>query len=971
MSKKYIIHIAFLLCSFSSIISSSLFLGDLTAPDADNNGFSFGLLNKLGKCKYQETIYIASGTDLAAKTTDIKNYALSAAFSGETSCRGIASEKATINGLADQANPLHGAQFSLLNMAGDYPVVMVNGDTSLYYITSSPLASNQTIFKTTGLPSDSQGDETVFLQTTDQNSIQGAGNIVIATVRPHNGQFGMIGSGIGLFRKTDAGLVQQKAIPNNDTVRAISVDTTSTVFKITNDLDSLQENKANLYWSDKLYRLFAGVQATAGGGMNDGCKSVAVGKLIDDGTNATLKLYSICPDAAIDAETKIIGSTGAGKQAFIYKQSVMYTSSGLTYLVLVGDSENPANNNNVQKSCYALPLVDESVDPAKISTWKTSETHATLAKKDSLPTTFYKLNKNNVPVVSGRGFQTAATVAADLYDRNDLAALVGQSDVVGLNAGLITEVEVYNDTVFVLMSGGNERPGIFYSQAIFDEHGVIKSWTAWQRVTFTQSLLKDFTYMPSQGSTFHLEAANGPTKSVTLSKWSTGSKDGLLGGTLTDESVGLTDLLKTEFPQENGGIFGLFDFPATFSTDFFTQAPDTAMMIATGHQKIALILTYASNNVGDLPVIGDFKNNTLHFTEGAINPEIIAPFTNVAAFISGGALDDLEAITSATIITDIGNGFRYIVAGGTGGVAVLRNTGTQEGFGGLLAPGFQGLGADLEFEVISDFTNVKKLWTNVIGNDQYLFILTLDGLYRIDVAELSNAVPAVVTLATLDTIPTLSLQSYDFFTDVIVSDKLCLLGTNKGLVRNGNATNICTAADATAADWTSLELPAPYQNVTQLCPLLTTPLSYEFATLNVGQVYVLTHSDTFNTSVLHRLSIADISAAAIDNDTCIIENKETVKDLKTPFMSLGGLRNSMGTTGALTVTTSLVTPNQGAQLFSIPTNTYTLTRTTENYPFTEIKLSLANDKETIRGLVRQSALGTWIAYGNFGIRVCE
>lgn len=984
MHKKQILHLALLACSYSSLMSNTLFLGDLTTPDGNNNGFSFNLLHKLGKDHAQEIVYVASASaDLINADASIKKYALSAASSSGTQCVPMALERATINGVTDQANPLYGAQLSSLNMATGCPVVMTSADTAkLYVITNSPLSSTCTILTNNGVidANQEQGSFITIADSGNQNTTEGVGNLIFAAVKPNGGHFGGLHGGIALFRKTNEGLVQQKAVKGNDNVLSVSIDINNPAFYITNPLDSLQSNKINLHWSHKLGRLFVGIQPRNNTNADDGSLCIGVGYIEDDGINATLTLHPITSALPL-GETKIVGAIGDNLTAYAYKQAVMLTSTGLTYLIMIGDSLDPENNNDLQKWCYALPLVDESADPAKSQTWATSLTHATLAKKGSSPTTFYVSNGNDVSIVTKRGFQTPATTADDLYDRTDDQALVGGSNITianSLGKGIITDIEVHNDTVFVLLSGAsnfdntvNIPSGVFYSQAIFDQDGAIANWTTWQRVTCAENTtigaVTDFAYMPLQGKIFQLQAGDGiHMQSITLNKWSNGDKDGLLGGTITDNTVGLSALLSTEFPQEDGGVFGLFDFAPSFATHFFAQAPDNSMMIATGHKKVGFILT----SMNDILTRGNFKDHSVNLTDGKIIPADILPNTHVALFVSGGTIDKLERITCATIIYENQNDSGYILIGGTNGVAALRQQINHHGIANPLDSGFAGIDQEVVFDIIGDFTHVKKLWTNVIGNDQWLFILTLNGLYRIAATELFKAKPTIVTLATLET-NNLGLTQYDFFTDVITSNKLCLLGTNKGLFRNGDETNISTVTDAQSCNWKSLHIPAAYQNIVQLLPLLTSPRPYEFATHATGQVYALAHSNSSDTSAIHCFSISDISTAAIDNNTCTPVYKETVQGTYAPFMSLGSLRNTLATNGALTLTTSIAQPNYGARIFIAPLSGAPMIRTFEHYPFSEIQLSPSNTTDTIRGIVYNSALGSWIAYGNFGIRVCE
>ena len=67
---------------------------------------------------------------------------------------------------------------------------------------------------------------------------------------------------------------------------------------------------------------------------------------------------------------------------------------------------------------------------------------------------------------------------------------------------IINSIETHKDTVFALTTYNGSTTGsggVFYSQALFDEYGAIKSWTPWQR----KNLVGDFSYqkyIPYSGS---------------------------------------------------------------------------------------------------------------------------------------------------------------------------------------------------------------------------------------------------------------------------------------------------------------------------------------------------------------------------------------------------------------------------------------------------------------------------------------
>lgn len=1014
---KNIFHYIFLSLVCTSLSASRSFIGDLSNI-TNGAGFSFDILHKIGKNRNQEHIWLLAADDLSNAPDSIKTFNICATTSNGSRFVPIATTTATVNGVANKPNPLYSGgkrdngedyigTFCNLQMAGSTPVLFedISATTPfvMYVITSTPTSPTPSIIRFEG-PVASNGDAGTFMtfnQSGLQDIVQGVGNLIISVVGQQTRVqgFGNNGSGIALFRRTATEIIQQKV---DNAVRALSLTVASDVLKINSTLANLETDKINLYWSDELSRLYIGVQATSGDGLNDGCKSIAVGYIQDNGTNAALTLYSITSDATISETAKIIGATGLNSKSFVYKQKVMKTTTGLCYLIVVGDSEDPTNDNRVQKYCYALPLVDESADPAKAHTWKTSQTHGTIATKNVSPISYYKTTEDGISVLQARGFQYPASIADDLYDINDPEITVGRESVAQLNAGIIQEIEIYNDTVFALLGGSDERSQVVYSQAIFDTRGVIVNWTQWQCCTYPstgQGVVKDIIYTPSSTRMLQLETTTGDNiaNSFVSYEWSQGKQDGKLGGTTSDASVGLVSLIQEEFPTQEGGVLGLFDFSPQFSKTFFTYStgninepeyigPYTSMMIATGYKKIALILTYSQQMIGEGATRGDFKNNTLHYTNGEIALNITADSDNVAAIISGGDLDEIGAITSATIIASlsniegnpVGNNYNYIVVGGTGGLAVLRET-NFHGFDAALGRGFNGLNGNtstLRFQKFSDIHNIQKVWTvarteTTGGNQetiQYLFVLTNDALYRINSCDLEDENPTLTLIASVNNIAPLLDTSSLFFTDVIASDKLAIVATNHGMLRNGNDTDICTEANEADCNWSALKHYEKYTFISHFEPLLTSSLPYEFATQGAGQVYALAHSDNLQTSILYRIAVKDITEG-LENSSVDIVPQKLFQNTSSPFITFRSLRTAIGINGASYLSGTSMPVFTRARISDISSKYFK--NGLEQTNAQEITSSFDTNDSIIRGIVRNSASGAWIAYGSFGIRVYE
>ena len=974
----------FQLCS-----GTGLLLGDKTTT-ADGNSFSF-TLNPKKTCFdiTNEYFYVSSAQALAG---DARPYALAGTTLGATINQPggfvpFAPEKVTLNGQALTANPLYGAQIVQMGMVGSQPIAVRAGVAgTLCWITSKLSATTQTMVSNTTALKDANAanaNGVIVLANNVGTAITGAGNTLFVAVKPNGGDFGANNSGIAVLTKTDSTLTQEKAVHGDDVnIKAVKFDKTIAELNMDNqdDITNLA-NTIDLHWDSALQRLYIGTQIEEIGAGKSGARSVVIGYVHDQGANGKkLRLTPIAPTTAFTPNNirEIVGVRSEDRvKIYTYRNHVMHTSTGLSYLIVHGSSSDPDNN---LWDIFALPLVDESANPAN-SSWKTSTTHGTLAKKNTTPTDYYASASNGISYFYKRGFQTPATAAGDLLTDQDVAAKVGRGAV----PGAISSMQVYKDAVFVstFQGVGGEKPGIFYSQAIFDVNGVIVNWTAWQRVYYSPTVLDDdaikaFAFSPTKGQLFTLEGDD--TDTVKRTEWSDGANDGTLGGTAANASLGFIEKISAQFPQEQGGIMGLFDFDKT--NPFFNQADNAnlSLMVATGYKKIAIIKTGTDVDGTLNPTIGDFSTDQRTFTAGALDANSIegGAITNNTEIItvSGGALNDLGAITSAAITGDIGNDNRgYLVVGGTGGVAVLRTAafaGWQAHVAGLTKDLATDLGTTRYFQKIGNFTNVKKMWNAVTTANPYvLYVLTDKALYRIDSSTLGQANPTITLIAT---IAGLGLPSYASFSDFVASKRLGLLATSHGLYRTGNGNNISTAANETAVGWTSVTLPTSYTSIVKLLPLSKSALPYQFADGAPGQVYYIAGKVGSHASALGCLAIndasADVGAATVQS----VVNPATKAIDGTvnhaPLAFLGNYRNCFVTNGGSFLVTSPQQLTTAPKLMRLPLSNgigYGFNYLQEK----EIELSALQDAGTINGVERNSATGSWLVYGDFGLQVLE
>lgn len=218
-------------------------------------------------------------------------------------------------------------------------------------------------------------------------------------------------------------------------------------------------------WNQSLKRLYIGLQGTG----NPTMVSVAIAT-VDTTTNILSFLPPVGNYAAIDANTRIIGTAGNGIIA-TKNLAVMETSTGFFYLIVQGGNGTADNTNNL---VYAVPLVSGD------------------GVADNILGTFAQAD------ITTDDFTVQATGAGHLFANTNRSALVGSGAYPG-GAAKVTTAPIANaadrgisslfvcgDTVFISIKSAtgpaaDNSPGIYYSQAIFNDKGKIQTWTDWAK----------------------------------------------------------------------------------------------------------------------------------------------------------------------------------------------------------------------------------------------------------------------------------------------------------------------------------------------------------------------------------------------------------------------------------------------------------------------------------------------------------
>lgn len=914
-------------------------------------------------------LYVASHPDDGGADI-VKNFTVSRVTRDTSTFVPLAPQEAKVNGSKEPiANPLYDqgiAAMALFNgiesqLAGsnERPIVVTSADPKTIYFINSFNATGGNVEIVTPYNAGS------FLANTPDDTgattagivtLASAAPYVFAAVRPSAGVFGATGSGIAFL---EVGQISNETVsftgpiildaPTGQTFysggnRALPINVTLDQLKIGSDLASIG-TIVDLYWNKDVKRLYVALQVTAGAAGSDGARAVLVGDITEAGA---LTFYAIAPDAVFDgAQDKIVGAVGSNAIVTANKVRGMFTSSALPYLIVQGGVGSSAA---VAKSVYALPLVSGNKNTD-------AQLNGTIANKDADPQDIF--TETTIPVFGNRVITSAATTAAHMPLSTDSAALVGGGQ---LPDGEITDMYVYSDAVYVTVqtSDSNEQPGVFQSRALFQANGKINAWTKWQRASGltdkTQTALLD----PITAQFYTLVAdSSDAVKTVKRTEWAGGDENGFASAaTIAHET----------FAQADGGIQGLNDFVVTATTRGTTTPGllDISALIATGQNNVMLIETSNVVSGGVIPVTGASFGSETTFANGTVTQTLPNGSSKIVT-ITGGVLDDIGPITCAEIARDGTAGSNgYLFVGGSNGVAILS---AADGSGwdatAGLSDGFAGLTAGMSFKQIGEYKNVKKL----INDEQYLYVLTAQTLDRIDLTAGNVGLNTLskATIATPASIP--GLTSIGSFLDGLISEKLVLLATSKGLLRIGNGLDVRTI-DINGISWQQVEAPETVGPIQQLLPITVSHRAQNAARDTEGSnLIALSGYRGKNQAQIVRYSINPTTATGVIDTTVQKINDLYVKDIPSYFANFGAFKNIVAADGALYM--GAISKRDESDPFVSTLFADGRVHTGSHFLMNKVLPIDFAGSDLITGLLRNSATGGWLVAGDTGIKANE
>ena len=806
--------VVLLIAISNPILPSTLLIGDI------QNSFSFPIYEKILVDNPKQCVYIASKNTITSGTG--KNYAICKLEKSDKKFTPLITQQAIVNGTLME-NPLYGSGFenfalihSIEYITTKYiPAAVPINSQSVYFLIQTPAYRyNKNIIVSTDTLKAAGGS------TGKIEGLQSFYDGACIAVCPADGDMGENGIlyGYTIAEKTSG--INQSIIKTAELQESFkkNFNKNITALKISNS-EITYLHDFSMTGDQSLNAIYIAIS----GKGTSGIKTV------------TMLDSEIVNDDPCKANTIIATTTGDSP---IYNKNIktMHTSTGLAYLV-IHQSEN--NNGTGENNVFAIPLVN---DP-------NSSGFRRLANKNKNPEMKFSTTLPE-EIYIGTYFSTPASQGGDLYTSGSIEAKVGGGPLKLNDKNYkITSIQTHRDTVFATAQPENLSDGIsgtFYSQAILNSDWKIASWTPWQRKTVIGAYNAQ-SYIPYNGS--YISISNGTNNMVLQSNW-----------TLNGPCQTLYNAYFNDMPIKNGGVQGIFDIPYQHLKTNFGEGPSLAVF--TGYQGIFIQQT--STSYGLFP----HGLGQVFFTKDGSLSGIDETKDYSALVMTGGNLSNAGAIVASELAYSGAD--TWFVAGGTGGLFILIDS-NGNGFGANgVGENFKYISGNMKWQQIGNFKNVKK----IIAQNGYLYVITDKSLFRISSSVENFAKGKDIDYMVLATTSDFSTNSYCSFSDLAVSQKICLLATSVGLYRNGNATNISTSINSKDCSWTSINLPECTFPPICISTISTSghknDWSYDGSSSDIsGNIYVIAGSIGTHRSYIYRFASKPTSSNNVVNDDTI------------------------------------------------------------------------------------------------------
>jgi hypothetical protein len=786
------------------------------------NGFSFSLSPYICVDYITKKEYVAASEGITNGRA--RAFGISVCEKNNNNFYPLLSSDAIVNNILIK-NPLYDGNFFKLDLffisgiigiteQRNFPAVSINNDPKIFIIVKSNLYSNENnIIMSTEVLTDSQSNDAKIIDFVTKT------NGFTAAVCNKNKNFGENDSNTAIYNfsinenvsKKNSGygvgfsINQKSKKPYDEKLPSIQVGLADTI--------SLLPIEFTMFGDTVLNTAYIGIS----GSGTTGIRAI------------TAEEQEAVYESALDTAplNNIIATQSSNKNIFINKISVIHTSTGLSYLIVLGGQDDIKENTT--NRIYALPLVN----------LPSSKDFKKLANINQTTTMLF--NSKYPMRYLGTFFIEPAEKQGDLYKSDDIGAKVGRGPLLidgGTDKFLFTinSIESFRDTVFALSSFNGQIDagigGIFFSEAIFDETGAINCWTPWQR----KNLVGNYSaqkYIPELGA--HIMIPSISNKTVLQTEWSK----------IGPWCQGLNNIYK-ELPIINSGIQKIVDIShfhnGVASSDALNPLLKPSFSFYLGYKTV--IIQQTSNNSGLIPLK---TNKSKVFKDGSLSGFNSSENISTIGFV-GGELDNAGAIVTAAI-GFIENTDCWLIVGGSNGLFILSNSDGTGCGKTLLKNNFEGLTPEMSWKKIGNFKNIKK----IVAQNNYLYVVSNDSVDQINIYPENIKKGLKIEIKNLAKASDFSLTEYPSFNDGIFSGNAWIIASNSGLYSFINN------------KWKKIELPGGEYSPLYLFPISANgnpddwakgkPLDSNNRKQVSGNIYLATTSIPTHQSEVYRLIV--------------------------------------------------------------------------------------------------------------------
>lgn len=446
----------------------------------------------------------------------------------------------------------------------------------------------------------------------------------------------------------------------------------------------------------------------------------------------------------------------------------------------------------------------------------------------------------------GRVMTEMATVPDNTPHATDKAVRVGGDTNI---IGTINTVQTIDDLVIV---GGSH--GLWASRALFNADGVISHWTSWQRYAAVSCPVKGFAFHRLTGMVTIITSGDDGERYNTVERTQWNKVEALM-----------------PWLQSNP-LDRLF-----FVSGGYSESDKRWLVGVASDGVLWSEIPHAS--VHEQSMSGTIKEDTAHN-----NPD------GGAVYIRNEQLKAIAPITAVAYGVDRHDRGVWCF-GGINGLVVGRVQSIHD----ACSADQMVLGSALHeavFERYDQYQDIKKL----IIDDHSVYVLTDTLLYRADLDRDGLLNPTL--LASVDMV--CGAVGYHMFTDLVVSGKLALLSTTRGLFRSGNAVNVSLASNATMVHWTLVPVHGVSDSpCTHLFVVSSTGKEQDCARLGGSNLYCVVFSNAHRGAYLGRFFVEDVSSKEVSDESIMSFQEPSLKHSFSFFGYLGDHCYCYASDGAL------------------------------------------------------------------------